>query len=156
MSFVYEQFLRGQYGGFAVAPSGWLSLNLALVNVGYVPNQSADTTLADIPGGALAADGHTGVFPTFVVTFNGSGVTPEAGIELAILTNKWAAVPAGAEVNAVVLYAILAAGPVTRLIAYYDDWAGLPFIPNGTDITLVSLPTPLQANGVNTVRTVST
>lgn len=152
--FVYDQFLRSQYAGFSVDPGSWLSLNMALVNVGYIPNPLTDTHLSDIPGGDIAHDGMTGTFPTFTVTFNGSGATPEAGIELAILTGIWGLVPSGADVNAVVLYAILSAG-VTALIAYYSDWSGLPFSPNGTNVTLASLPTPLQANGVNLVRTAS-
>jgi hypothetical protein len=155
MAFIYTQFLRSQYAGFSVDPGSWLSLNLALVNTNYTPVQATDAQLSDIPGPGLTADGHTGTFPTFTVTFNGSGAAPEAGIELAILTNSWGVIAAGAEVNAVVLYAILSAGPVTALIAYYDDWGGLPFVPNGTVITLASLPTPLQTNGVNMVRTVS-
>ena len=151
-SFVYEQFLRKQYAGFAVDPGSWLSINFALVNTGYTPDQSTDAALTDIPSGAIAADGKTGTFPTFTITFNGSGAAPEAGIELTILTGVWGAVPSGVNVNAVVMYAILSAG-VTVLIAYFDDWAGLPFTPNGTNVTLDSLPTPLQTNGVNTVRT---
>ncbi len=155
MSFVYEQFLRAQVAGFSVAPGSWLSFNVALVNVGYVPDQVNDTHLSDIPSGDIAADGMTGTFPTFTFNFNGSGAAPEAGIRItSIVTNKWVAVPSGAAVNALVLYAILSAG-VTALIAYYDNWSGLPFVPNGTDITLVSFPTPLETNGVNTFRTVN-
>lgn len=154
MSTVYTQFLRKQYAGFAVDPGSWLSLNMALVNVGYVPDFLTDADLSDIGSGNIAADGMTGTFPTFTVTFNGAGASPEAGIELTILTDVWAAVPPGANVNAVVLYAIISAG-VQVLIAYYNNWGGLPFTPNGTDITLVSLPNPLQANGVNLVRTAS-
>jgi len=154
VSFVYEQFLRAQVAGFSVAPGAWLSINAALVNVGYVPDQVNDTHLSDIPGGDIAADGMTGTFPTFSISFNGSGATPEAGIRLGILTGVWAAVPSGANVNAIVLYAILSAG-VTALIEYWDNFAGLPFTPNGTNITLVSLPTPLETNGVNTFRTVN-
>lgn len=154
MSFVYEQFLRKQYAGFAVDPGSWLSLNLALVTTGYVPSQANDTNLASIGAGNLAADGHTGTFPTFTVTFNGSGALPEAGIELALLTNSWGAIASGANVNAAVLYAILSAG-VQVLIAYFDDWNGLPFTPNGSVVTIASLPTPFQTNGVNMVRSVS-
>ena len=150
--FVYEQFLRKQYAGFTVDPASWLSFNVALVNVGYTPDQLTDTDLASIGSGNIAADGMTGTFPTFTVTLNGSGSTPDAGSERAILTGVWAAVPAGANVDAVVLYAIPSSG-VQILIAYYDDWAGLPFTPNGTDITLSSLPTPLQADGCNLVIT---
>jgi hypothetical protein len=153
-AFVYEQFLRKQYAGFAVDPASWVSINFALVNTAYTPNPATDAALSDIPGGALASDGMTGTVPTFTITLNGAGATPEAGIELAIVTDKWAAVPSGANVIAVVAYAILKTSPLdTVLIAYFDDWAGLPFTPNGTDVTLVSLPTPLQANGVNLVIT---
>jgi hypothetical protein len=155
MAFIYEQFLRSQYAGFSVAPGSWVSLNLALVNTNYTPDAATDTHLSDIPGGGITADGHTGTFPTFTLTFNGSGAAPEAGIQLAILTNSWGVIGAGAEVDAVVLYAILSAGPVTALVAYYDDWGGLPFVPNGTPIMLASLPTPLQMNGVNMVITAS-
>lgn len=154
MSTVYEAFLQGQYSGFLADMSAWLSFNMALVNTGYTPDFATDTDLASIGAGNIAADGMTGVFPTFTVTLNGSGALPEAGIELAILTDIWAAVPSGANVNAVVLYGIPTAGHQV-LVAYYDDWGGLPFTPNGTNITLVSLPTPLQANGVNLVRAAS-
>lgn len=154
MSFVYTPFLQGLELGFTVDPSLWLSFNMALVNTGYTPNAATDTDLASIGSGNTAADGKTGTFPTFTVTLNGSGAAPEAGIELAILTDTWASVPSGANVNAVVLYGIPSVG-VQVLVAYYNNWAGLPFTPNGTDITLVSLPTPLQTNGVNLIRIAS-
>lgn len=154
MSTVYTPYLQGLQLGFAVDPSAWLSFNMALVNTGYTPDFLTDTDLASIGGGNIAADGMTGVFPTFTFTLNGGGASPEAGIELAILTDVWALVPSGPTVNAVVLYAIPSLG-VQILIAYYDDWGGLPFTPNGTNITLVSLPTPLEANGVNLVRMAS-
>jgi hypothetical protein len=154
MSFVYTAFLQGLQLGFSVAPSSWLSFNLALVNTGYVPDAATDTDLASIGAGNIAADGKTGTFPTFTVTLNGSGASPEAGIKLAILTDVWASVPAGANVNAVVLYGIPSSG-VQVLVAYYNTWTGLPFTPNGTSITLVSLPTPLETNGVNMIRIAS-
>lgn len=150
--FVYTQFLRKQYAGFTVDPPSWVSLNMALVTAGYTPDQATDTDLASIGAGNIAADGMTGTFPTFTVTFNGSGASPEAGIELTLLTNVWDSVASGPNVVAVVLYALLAAGNEV-LIAYYDDWTGLPFTPNGTNVTLVSLPNPLQANGCNVVVT---
>jgi hypothetical protein len=154
MSFVYTAFLQGLEEGFTVAPADWVSFNMALVNTGYTPDAATDTDLASIGSPNIAADGKTGTFPAFAVTLNGSGAAPEAGIELQILDDVWASVPAGANVNAVVLYGIPSSG-VQVLVAYYNNWAGLPFTPNGTDITLVSLPTPLQANGVNLIRIAS-
>jgi hypothetical protein len=153
VSQAYEQFLRKQYAGFAVDPGSWLSVNLALATVGYVPDFSTDVNLASIGAGNLAADGMTGTFPTFTLNFNGTGAAPEAGIRLTLLTGSWGAIAAGPDVNAAVLYAILAAGDQV-LLAYYNDWTGLPFTPNGSVVSISSLPTPLQANGVNMLRSV--
>lgn len=155
MSFVYTQFLRAQNAGLLGLPGTWLSFNLALVTAAYTPDRALDTTFADIPGGAIAADGMTGTFPTFTIDFNGSGATPEAGIRLVLTSNSWGAVAAGAPVVAAVLYAIVSAGPTTGLVAYYDAWGGLPFTPDGSVINILSLPTPLQASGVNMVRDVA-
>lgn len=157
-SFIYEQFLRKQYSGAFSDPIQNISaFHLALVFNTYVPAPATDAFLSDIPGGDIAADGKTGTFPTFTFTINGSGAAPEAGYKLVIATSIWGTVaPSGSTpVNAVVLYATLPTGPTFNLVAYYDNWSGLPFVPNNTNVTLVSLPTPLQANGVNMVITAS-
>jgi hypothetical protein len=151
-AFVYESFLQKQYLGFSTALPSWASFNLALVTAAYTPNQATDATIADIPGGAFAADGHTGTFPTFTPQINGSGAAPEAGIRLTLVTNSWGSIGAGPNVIAAVLYGFIS-GLTSQLIAYYDNWTGLPFTPNGTPVTIVSLPTPLQSNGVNMIRT---
>jgi hypothetical protein len=156
-SFAYTKYLQQlQAGTFSVPIGSWVSFNLALVLNTYTPAKNTDQTLADIGGGNIAADGMTGTFPQFAVSLNGSGAgAAEIGLrETSLITNKWAAVPLAAHpVNALVLYGLLnVVGPVTLLIAYFDNWGGLGFTPNGTDVTLNSFPTPDLSGGVNLLR----
>jgi hypothetical protein len=155
-SFVYTKFLQQlQAQSFPVAIGSWVSFNLALVLNTYTPAKNTDQTLTDIGSGNIAADGMTGTFPTFTVAFNGTGAgAAEIGLRETVLsTNKWASVPAAAHaVNALVLYGLLDNAPTTLLIAYYDNWGGLGFTPNGTDVTLNSFPTPDLTGGVNLLR----
>jgi hypothetical protein len=142
VSFVYDSYVQGIEKGFATAPSAWTSINLALVTGGYVPDQAADKTFAAAIGSNFANNGL--VAPVMTPTFAGNG------INLAITAaNKWLAVAAGPAVNAVVMYGVF--GGTTQLICYFDDWGGLPFTPNGTDVTLNSMPTAL-GTGENTFR----
>lgn len=155
-SFAYTKYLQQvQAGTLAVPISSWISLNLALVLSTYAPAKNTDTTLADIPSPSIAADGMTGTFPTFTWAVNGTGAgAAETGIRtVALLTNKWAAVAlAASPVNALVLYAVTDVGLDTLLLAYFDNWGGLGFTPNGTDVTLNSFPTPDVSGGVNLLR----
>lgn len=153
-SFVYFAYIQGLQAGFANPPSAWSNFFLALVEGSYVPDQATDAVLGDIPGGSIAADGKTGTFPVLTVAF--APTTPSsidvAGLKAAIAAapnDRWGAVPAGPDVVACVLYGN--DGGTFRLIAYYDDWSGLPFTPDGSDVPLVSLPTPLAAGGDNLV-----
>lgn len=156
-SFAYTKYLQQlQASTFAVPIGSWVSFNLALVFNTYIPAKNTDQTLADIGGGNIAADGMTGTFPQFAVSLNGTGAgAAEVGLrETSLITNKWGAVAlAATPVNALVLYAVLnMVGPVTLLIAYFDNWGGLGFTPNGTDVTLNSFPTPDLSGGVNLLR----
>lgn len=154
-SFAYTKYLQQlQAGTFPVAIGSWLSFNLALVLNTYTPAKNADQTLADIGSGNIAADGMTGTFPQFAVLLNGTGAgAAETGLRSSTVTsNIWGSVALAANpVNALVLYGVLSAG-VTLLIAYYDNWGGLGFTPNGTNVTLNSFPTPDVSGGVNLLR----
>lgn len=155
-SFIYTKYLQQlQAQSFPVALGSWVSFNLALVFNTYTPAKNTDQTLTDIGGGNIAADGKSGTFPQFTVVSNGTGAgAAEVGLrETTLTSNKWAAVPLAANpVNALVLYGLLDLGPTTLLIAYFDNWGGLGFTPNGTDVTLNSFPTPDLSGGVNLMR----
>ena len=134
--------MQGIIKGFATAPSAWTSINLALVIAAYVPNKATDKTFALAIGANFADNGL--VAPVMTPSFAGNG------INLAItVSNKWLAVAAGPAVNAVVMYGVF--GGTTQLICYFDDWGGLPFTPDGSDVTLTSMPTAL-GTGENTFR----
>lgn len=142
MSFVYDSYIQGAVKGFPTAPSAWTSINLALVTAGYVPDQANDKTFAAAIGANFADNGL--VAPVMTPTFAGNG------INLAITAaNKWLAVAAGPAVVAVVMYGVF--GATTQLICYFDDWGGLPVTPDGSNITLNSMPTAL-GTGENTFR----
>lgn len=159
-SFVYWKYIQKSVAGaYAVAPSAWGAFYLALVTGAYSPNQATDSVLGDIPGGAIAADGKTGTFPVLTLVAlvpTTPAANDVAGIKLSLAAapnNVWGAVPAGAAVTRAILYGaeVVGVGPY-NLVAAYDDWAGLPFTPDGTDVPLVSLPTPLAAGGDNMIR----
>jgi hypothetical protein len=155
-SFIYTKYLQQlQAQNFSVPLGSWVSFNLALILDTYTPNKNADQTLTDIGAGNIAADGKTGTFPQFTVVSNGTGSgAAEIGLrESAISTNVWASVAASSHtVNALVLYGLLDNTPTTLLIAYFDNWGGLGFTPNGTNVTLNSFPTPDLTGGVNLMR----
>jgi hypothetical protein len=155
-SFAYTKYLQQlQAGTFPVPIGSWVSFNLALILDTYTPAKNTDQTLTSIGAGNIAADGKTGTFPQFSVGLNGTGAgAAEIGLRSGtVVSNIWAAVAASAHtVNAVVLYGLLDLAPTTLLIAYFDNWGGLGFTPNGTDVTLNSFPTPDVSGGVNLLR----
>lgn len=94
-----------------------------LVEAGYTPNLATDDNLDDIAAGnrvaaavALANKSVTdGVFDADDVTF--SALTGDAAV-------------------AVVLYLHTGTESTSKLLAIFDTAAGLPFTPNGSDLTI--------------------
>lgn len=108
------------------------NIKLALVRTGvghYVVSQSTDEFL----GVAIAAG------DIVARTANLGTKTSTAGVFNAANT-VFAAVAAGAACGAVVLFDDSGVDNTSKLIAYIDNYAGLPVTPNGSDIN-VSFPT---------------
>lgn len=118
---------------FAQAGISWTSNNIkvALVITGgghYVVNFSTDQYLAIISGGDIVS-----------TTANLSGKTATNGTCNASNTT-FSAVAAGPAAGALVIYYDTGSSATSPLIAYIDNYAGLPVTPNGSDIN-VSWPT---------------
>lgn len=116
-----ESFLKGE---IAIASD---NIKVALVKTGaghYVVNLSTDQFLNIIAGADIIA-----------TTANLSSKTTTAGVFSAANT-VFAAVAAGPAAGAIVLYDDTGVSSTSRLIAYIDDYAGLPVTPNGSDIDL--------------------
>lgn len=136
MSFVYTEFIVQQTSGFTTVPSAWDGLFLAMVDATYIPDKASDIVFTDIPGGAVINDGQAGPNLTFsFFTFPSIGLK----LQLASPTEVWPLVSGGPCV-ALVLYGSFGAGAHLPLIAYIDDWAGLPLILSGADVPLTSVP----------------
>lgn len=120
-----ESFLKGE---IAYASD---NIKVALVKIGgghYVVNFSTDQFLAIIAGADIIS-----------TTANLGTKTTAAGVAGAANT-LFAAVAAGAAAGALVIYQDTGSSATSRLIAYIDNYAGLPVTPNGSDIN-VSWPT---------------
>lgn len=118
---------------FGNAGISWTADNIkvALVMTGgghYVVSIDADQYLSAISGGDIVS-----------TTANLSGKSNTLGVMNAANTT-FAAVSAGPAAGALVIYKDSGSSATSPLIAYIDDYAGLPVTPNGNDIN-VSWPT---------------
>lgn len=116
-----ESFLKGE---IAIASD---NIKVALVKIGgghYVVNLATDQFLSIIAGADIIA-----------TTANLGTKTTAAGVFGAANT-VFTAVGAGPAAGAIVIYDDTGVAGTSRLIAYIDDYAGLPVTPNGSDIDL--------------------
>lgn len=116
-----ESFLKGD---FDLATD---NVKVALVRIGgghYVANSATDQFLSIISGGDIIA-----------TTANLSSKTTAAGV-FAAADTVFTAVSAGPAGGALVMYKDTGTAGTSRLICYIDDYAGLPFTPNGSDINV--------------------
>jgi hypothetical protein len=107
------------------------NIKVALVKIGgghYVVNLATDEFLSIIAGADIIA-----------TTANLGTKTTAAGVAGAANT-VFSAVAAGPAAGAIVIYKDTGVAGTSNLIAYIDDYAGLPVTPNGSDIN-VSWPT---------------
>lgn len=149
MSFVYDFYAGRVNAGTTPQPSAWAKYGFALMNDFYGPNQGSDRFISDIVGsGGIADLGDVEPGP-LVRTFAGTGLH----IALTGGHSSWLAVAAGEPIIAVLLWGQETVNPLSNkvLIAYFDDWGGLGFTPDGTDVTLASLPVNL-GTGENVYR----
>lgn len=145
-SFVYSNYVERNTSGWHTKPTSWTNRFVAaLVGPAYVPSQFGDLHFSDIPGGAVVSAGLVNS-PTFAL------VDTELTYRVSINTGIWSGIAAAINVQAIVFYAVT--GDIfdgNPLIAYVDNYAGLPFVTDGTDVTLVSLPN-LDAHNQNVIQ----
>lgn len=113
-----ESFLKGEIS--------WNSndIKAVLVDTGaYTLDIANHQFLSDIPGGARIATS-----PNLSTKTTTAGVADCADIVVSLVT--------GATVEAVVFYQDTGVAGTSRLIGYVDTGLGLPFTPNGANITL--------------------
>lgn len=91
----------------------------------YTVSQSADANLSDISGSAIVG---TAVALTSLADFGTAGI---ADADDATLTSV-----SGGASGAVLIYKDTGTGSTSRLIAYIDNYTGLPVTPNGGNITI--------------------
>lgn len=132
-----ESFLKGE---IAAASD---NLKVALVKIGgghYVVNLATDQFLSIIPGVTSTTVPSGDII---AITANLGTKTTAAGV-FGAANSLFAAVPAGPAAGAIVIYDDSGTASTSRLIAYIDDYAGLPVTPNGSDIDLTF---PTAPNG---------
>lgn len=115
-----ESFLKGE---FALASD---NIKVVLVHIGashYIVDLANDQFLTAIASGDRVA-----------LTANLSSKTTTAGVFNA--ANTLFAAVTGAVSGAIVIYQDTGSAATSRLIAYIDDYAGLPVTPNGSDINI--------------------
>lgn len=113
-----ERFLKGQLD--------WLTqtIKVCLVDTGnYSPNLAADEFLSAIPAAARVA-----------ISGPLTGKTATAGV--ADADDVTITAVSGPTVEALVLFADTGDPATSPLIAYIDTASGLPFTPNGGDVTI--------------------
>lgn len=89
----------------------------------YTVNLATHANLSDIAAGARVAT--SGALASKTVT---AGVADAADVTLVAVS--------GASVEAIVIYKDTGVESSSRLIAYIDSSGGLPFTPNGSDVTI--------------------
>lgn len=117
--------------GFALGDIDWVSDDIRAILVdsaSYTFSQTHDF-LDDIPSGARKA-----------VTVALVGKTATNGI-CSHTVGTFTAVAAGAACEAIVYYRHTGVEATSALIAYVDNYTGLPVTPNGTDIAFTPLAT---------------
>ncbi len=108
------------------------TIKAMLVTSSYVASQSADQFVSDVPSGDIV------VRSTAL-----SGKTSTAGVANA--SNLTISSVTGSAANAIVLYKDTGTDSTSRLIAYIDNYSGLPVTPNGGNITIAW---PTDANKI--------
>lgn len=111
--------------GFLDGSINWISDNIkaVLVDTGaYTASLGSNQFLSDIPSGARIST--SGNLSSKTAT---SGVADAADITFTSVS--------GATVEALVLYKDTGTASTSRLIAYVDTGSGLPFTPNGGDLS---------------------
>jgi hypothetical protein len=104
----------------------WLTDNIkvALVTSGYTPNQATDQFLAIVTSGNIV-----------VTSANLATKTSTAGV--ADADDFTLTAVSGSAIVALVVYKDTGSDATSPLIAYIDNYAGLPLTPTGADETFV-------------------
>ncbi len=101
------------------------TIKALLVDAGmYTPNMSTDEFLSDVPSGA-----RIGTAVALASKTTAAGVADAADTTITAVT--------GATVEYVLIYKDTGTAGTSSLIALYDTGSGLPFTPNGGDVTIV-------------------
>ena len=112
--------------GFLSGDIDWDANTIKVVGVdtgAYTPNLSTHQFLSDIPSGAR-------IFTSPAL----SGKTTTAGV--ADANDVTVTAVTGTSVEALVVYQDTGTVGTSRLIAYIDTGSGLPFTPNGSDVSI--------------------
>jgi hypothetical protein len=120
-TFIYDKG-RSSFLDGAIAFSSD-TIKALLATSGYTASQSADQFVSDIGGGNIV-----------VRSAALSSKTSTAGVANA--GNVTISSVSGSAANAIVLYKDTGVDSSSRLIAYIDNYSGLPVTPNGGNITI--------------------
>ena len=112
--------------GFLAGSLSWTNdtIQVLLVDSAYNVNLSQHTTLIDIPNSA-----RVGVSTPLTNKTATAGVADATDVTFPIVTN-------GKQVSAVILYQAGVDDASSKLVAYIDSAAGLPFTGNGASTTI--------------------
>lgn len=111
--------------GFLEGAIAWLTddIRMILIDTGaYTPNLATHDFLNDIPAGARIS-----VSPALTGKTSTDGVADATDPVFTAVT--------GTTVEAIVVYKHTGSDATARLIAWLDTQTGLPFTPNGGDVT---------------------
>jgi hypothetical protein len=134
-TFIYDKGRQGFLTGAINVTGGSNGVNVALVVIGaghYVVNSATDQYFNIISGGDVTAK--TGVL---------TGITTTAGVFTA--SNATFTSVSGSASGALVIYYDTGTASTSPLIAYIDNYVGLPVTPNGSNINIIW---PTGSNGI--------
>ena len=129
-TFLYDKARKSFLDGDFVLGSD--TIKAVLVTSGYTAVQATDQFLSDIAGGNRVA-----------TSAALSSKTTTAGVFNA--ANPTLSSVSGSAVVAIVLYKDTGTDSTSRLIAYIDNYTGLPFTPSGGNVTIAW---PTDANKI--------